>query len=158
MWCVVTPYSTRGGVGRGEGWGTSTRPFVSLRKTGFLGMRGHLWMNIWICLYTCLFPPPSWNFLQVYICCKIYRSLFLILFLFAYILVFLYDLRSIFLTLSYSSKINGYLCHQRVSPPLKKKPWYVIRGQCCPSIWVWQPSADSNGSLAPFLFEFKLSG
>jgi hypothetical protein len=27
-----------------------------------------------------------------------------------------------FLTLSYSSKINGYLYHQRVSPPLKKLP------------------------------------
>jgi hypothetical protein len=41
---------------------------------------------------------------------------------------------------------------------LKKTPWkYVIRGQCCPSNRVWQPSADSNGSLAPFLFEFKLS-
>jgi hypothetical protein len=26
------------------------------------------------------------------------------------------------LTLSYSSKINGYLYHQRVSPPLKKTP------------------------------------
>ncbi len=54
------------------------------------------------------------------------------------------------LTLSYSSKINGYLYHQRVSPPLKKA--------CCPSSRVWQPSADSNGSLAPFLFEFQLSG
>ncbi len=29
------------------------------------------------------------------------------------------------LTLSYSSEINGYLYHQRVSPPLKKTPWYV---------------------------------
>ncbi len=27
-----------------------------------------------------------------------------------------------FLTLSYSSKINGYLYHQRVSPSLKKRP------------------------------------
>jgi hypothetical protein len=62
------------------------------------------------------------------------------------------------LTLSYSSKINGYLYYQRVSPPLKKTPWYVIRGQCCPSSRVWQPSADSNGSLAPSLFEFKHSG
>ncbi len=65
----------------------------------------------------------------------------------------------IFFTLSYSSKNPGCLFHQRVSPPLKKTPWYVIRGQCCPCSRVWQPSADSNGSLAPFfLFEFKLSG
>jgi hypothetical protein len=67
-------------------------------------------------------------------------------------------LKGSLLTLSYSSKINGYLYHQRVSPPLKKTPWYVIRGQCCPTIWVWQPTADRNGSLAPFLFEIKLSG
>ncbi len=40
----------------------------------------------------------------------------------------------------------------------EKTPWYVIRGQCCPSSQVWQPSADSNASLTPFLFEFKLSG
>ena len=52
------------------------------------------------------------------------------------------------ITLSYSSKINGYLCHQRVSPPLKKTPWYFIRGKCCPSSRVWQPSADSDGLLA----------
>ncbi len=67
-------------------------------------------------------------------------------------------LHSTLLTLSYSSKINSYLYHQRVSPPLKKMPWHVISGQCCPSSRVWQPSADSCGSLAPFLFEFKLSG
>ncbi len=47
-------------------------------------------------------------------------------------------LMDVHLTLSYSSTINGYLYHQRVSPPLKKTPWYVIRGQCCPSIRVWQ--------------------
>jgi hypothetical protein len=34
---------------------------------------------------------------------------------------------------------------------LVETPWYVIRGQCCPSSWVWQSSADSNGSLTPFL-------
>ncbi len=35
---------------------------------------------------------------------------------------------------------------------LKKKAvqWYVLRGQCCPSGWVWQPSADSIGSLAHY--------
>ncbi len=43
------------------------------------------------------------------------------------------------LTLYYSSKINGYLYHQRVYPPLKTTTWYVIRGQCCPSSRVWQP-------------------
>ncbi len=53
-----------GAVGRGEGWGT--RPFVSLRKTGFLGMRGHLWMNIWICLIH-VPPPQSWTCTQFYI-------------------------------------------------------------------------------------------
>ncbi len=62
------------------------------------------------------------------------------------------------LTFSYSSKINWYFHHQRVSPPMKKTQWYIIRGQCCPSIWVWQPSADSNVSLSPFLFEYELSG
>ncbi len=40
--------------------------------------------------------------------------------------------------------------------PWKKMSWYVIRGQCRPSIRVCQPSADNNGSLAPFLFELKL--
>ncbi len=39
---------------------------------------------------------------------------------------------------------------QRVSPPLKNMQWYVLRGQCCPSSQVWQPSADSNGRLAHF--------
>jgi hypothetical protein len=58
------------------------------------------------------------------------------------------------LTLSYSSKIKRYLHHQMVFPPLKKTLWYVIRGQCCPSSRVWQPSAGSNGSFEPFLFTF----
>ncbi len=31
---------------------------------------------------------------------------------------------------------------------LKKRPWYVLRGQCIPSSWVWQPSADCNGSFS----------
>jgi hypothetical protein len=62
------------------------------------------------------------------------------------------------LTLSYSSKIIGYLYPQRFSQPFKKIPSFVMRGQCCPSSEMCQPSADSNGSLAPFLFEFKLSG
>jgi hypothetical protein len=62
------------------------------------------------------------------------------------------------LTLSYSSKINGFLssegfftleknalvCYKRATPT-------------CPSSRVWQPSAYSNGSLEPFLFVFKLS-
>ncbi len=48
------------------------------------------------------------------------------------------------LTLSYSSKINSYLYLQRVSLPLKKKQWYVLRGQRCPSRRVWQPFANSN--------------
>ncbi len=66
------------------------------------------------------------------------------------------------LTLSYSSKINGYLYHQRVSPPLKKTPWYLSEGNAalpvgCDSplqsgglfvwlwtfwVWVWQLSAE----------------
>ncbi len=29
----------------------------------------------------------------------------------------------------------------------KKTPWYVIRGQRCPSVWVWKPFAGSSGSL-----------
>jgi hypothetical protein len=61
------------------------------------------------------------------------------------------------LTLYYLSKINSYLYPEGFFT-LKKTPWYVIRGHCCPSSGVWQPSADSNGSLAPFLYEFKLSG
>ncbi len=40
---------------------------------------------------------------------------------------------SSFLTLLYSSKVNAVLYPRRVSPPLKKTPWYVLRGQCCPS-------------------------
>ncbi len=56
------------------------------------------------------------------------------------------------LTLSYLSKIKRYLYHQMVFPPLKKTPWYVIRGQYCPSSRVWQPSADSNDSLVGALF------
>ncbi len=40
-------------------------------------------------------------------------------------------------------KINGYLYHQRVFPPLKNAlTVYVIREQCCPSSLVSQPSAD----------------
>ncbi len=55
-------------------------------------------------------------------------------------------------------KLNGYLYWQRVSPPLKKNALICYQRQCCPSSQVWQPSVDSAGSLAPFLFEFKLSG
>ncbi len=55
------------------------------------------------------------------------------------------------LTLSYSSKINSYLYHQRTS-------WYVIRGQCCHSRWVWQPSADSNCCLAQFFLNSNFLG
>ncbi len=62
------------------------------------------------------------------------------------------------LTLSYSSKINSYLHHQRVSQPLKKTPWYVIRGQCCHSRWVWQPSADSNCCMAQFFLNSNFLG
>ncbi len=47
---------------------------------------------------------------------------------------------------------GGYLYHQSVSLSLKITPWYVLRGQCCPSCRVWQPFSDSNASLAPFLF------
>jgi hypothetical protein len=44
-------------------------------------------------------------------------------------------------------------CPQRVSLPIKKMLLSVLRGQCCPSIWVWQPAADSTYLLcgAPFL-------
>ncbi len=38
-----------------------------------------------------------------------------------------------FLTLSYSSKVNAVLYPQRVSQPVKKTPWYVLRGQCFPA-------------------------
>jgi hypothetical protein len=73
------------------------------------------------------------------------------------------------LTLSYSSKINGYFYHQRVSPPLKKRSDTLSEGNAahpfgCDSLWsivmaVWrsfcfnsnflgrvrQPSAENNG-------------
>ncbi len=52
----------------------------------------------------------------------------------------------------------GYLYHQRGFSNLEKTPEYVIRGQCFPSSRVWQPSADSYGRMAPFLFEFKFTG
>ncbi len=56
------------------------------------------------------------------------------------------DWSVICLTLSYSSKINnGLLYPQRVSSPLKKAPWYVLRGQCCISSEVWKPPVDSYG-------------
>jgi hypothetical protein len=35
---------------------------------------------------------------------------------------------------------------------LEKTLWYFLRGQCCPSSRVWQPSADSNGSLVHFFW------
>ena len=60
------------------------------------------------------------------------------------------------LTLSYSSKINSNLYLQRVSWLWKKTLRYILRGQCCPSSRVWQPSADSNGCLAHFLLNFNL--
>ncbi len=47
-------------------------------------------------------------------------------------------------------KNKWHLYPQRVPLPLKT-PWYVLRGQCCPSSRVWQPFADSNGRLAHFL-------
>jgi hypothetical protein len=34
--------------------------------------------------------------------------------------------------------INAYLFHKGFST-LEKKPWYVIRGQCCPSSRAWLP-------------------
>ncbi len=47
---------------------------------------------------------------------------------------------------------------QRVSPPLKKCLDMLSEGNAAHLLLVCQPSADSNGSLAPFLFEFKLLG
>jgi hypothetical protein len=76
------------------------------------------------------------------------------------------------LTLSYSSKINGYLYPQRVSMPLKKyKKRYVSEGNAshpvrCDSLLQFSPCfefelagsgaaarADKNGSWAHFKFE-----
>ena len=43
--------------------------------------------------------------------------------------------------------------------PWKKRPDMLSEGNAAlPSSRLWQPSAVSNGSLAPFLFEFELSG
>ncbi len=64
--------------------------------------------------------------------------------------------KSSILTLSYWSKINCYLYIQRVLWLWKKTLWYILRGQCCPSSRVWQPSAASNGRLAHFLLKFNL--
>jgi hypothetical protein len=74
------------------------------------------------------------------------------------------------LTLSYSSKMNSYLHHQRVSPPMKNRPDMFSEGNAahpvgCDSplqkvmaLWgpiclksnsqgqVLQPSADNNGA------------
>jgi hypothetical protein len=66
------------------------------------------------------------------------------------------------LTLSYSSKINGYLYHQRVSPPLKKPAALPVGCdgplQIVMAVWrpfclnfnflgrMWQPSRDNNGA------------
>ncbi len=36
------------------------------------------------------------------------------------------------LSLLYLSKLNAVLYPQRVSLPLKKTPWYALRGVCCP--------------------------
>jgi hypothetical protein len=62
-------------------------------------------------------------------------------------------------TLPYSSKINCYLyvSSEGFSTLRKKRPDMLSEGGC-PSSRVCQPSADSNGRLASFLFEFKLSG
>ncbi len=37
-------------------------------------------------------------------------------------------------------------------------PSYVLRGQCCLSSRVWQPSAHSNGSLGHFFLSWTLLG
>ncbi len=47
-------------------------------------------------------------------------------------------------------KINGYLYLRGFIHPWNTTPWYVLRGQCCPSSQKWKPSTDSNGSLAHF--------
>ncbi len=64
-------------------------------------------------------------------------------------------------TLQNRGSINPFLFRKKtaiissegVSPPLKKTPWSVLRGQCYLTSRVWQPSADSNGRLACFKFE-----
>ncbi len=40
----------------------------------------------------------------------------------------------------------------------KKLLWYVLRGQCCPSSRLWQPSADSNGGLTHFSWNLNFLG
>jgi hypothetical protein len=69
------------------------------------------------------------------------------------------DALVLLLTLSYSSKINSYLYHQRFSPPLKKHPDMLSEGNAAHPVGCDTAlQIEMAVSLAPFLFEFKLSG
>jgi hypothetical protein len=62
------------------------------------------------------------------------------------------------LTLSYSSKIITVLYPQRVSLPLKTPRDMFSDGNTAHSVLVLQPTADSNGRLAPFFLNLNLLG
>jgi hypothetical protein len=54
------------------------------------------------------------------------------------------------LTLSYSSKINGYLYHQRVSPPLKKHPDILSEGNAASPMGCDSPLQKEMAVWCPF--------
>ncbi len=61
------------------------------------------------------------------------------------------------LTLSYSSKLNGYLYHQRVSPSLKKHRDVLSEGNAAHPVGFDSLLQIVMAVWCPF-FEFELSG
>jgi hypothetical protein len=60
------------------------------------------------------------------------------------------QLKSFSLKLSYSSKINGYLYHHRVSPPLKKHPDVLSEGNAAPPVGCDSPLQIVMAVWLPF--------